>query len=369
MTAKVEGRMHFHSVDYLKRDGGERGRLLNRGFWLERVPRLTLWCRLFGHRPVVDGTKGHRKGELGSRWVCCDRCGVRPEPQGSLDPATWTLGERYTGVFVGPPAGPRAVWTSEAGNPTVPSYCTPGPWPARPTGSLGGQLVLGGQHSLAIKVKIGNKGSEHVLAAHVSAPHVGFLGLHTERHGTWVQRRLNPASYESREIGFSAHDGKVHWSLWEPRDSWSSDQPKWWAGSFPYDLRDVLWGPLRYSYEDVGEPVSVVVRMPYSDEDNHDVVLQLQRMSRGRTRGKRRDEGWIVQWDCKAGIPYRQDDGWKGGRVQGSSVRVSRQAVDDGTWPLAAAAAISHDLVQQRIRYGYTPLQLEDDLDPPLDLG
>ncbi|MEV8439160.1 hypothetical protein AB0425_17435 [Actinosynnema sp. NPDC051121] len=370
MSEDEEGGLYFHSIDYRERDGRQRGQLLNRGFWLHRVPRLMLLCRLFGHRPVVDGTKGYRKGDRGSRWVCCDRCGVRPNPQGSLDPELWSIGQPYTGPYTDTPHLVRAMKSALGlDKPTRPPFSPPGPFPARPTGTLGGQLVVGGRHSLSAEVKIGNAGSEHTLAAHASIPRIGWLSVHTERFGTWLQRRLIPTEYESREIGFSAHDGTVHWKLWAPRNSWSHDQPKWWAGSFPYDLRDVLWGPLSYSYENVGDPVPVVVRMPYSDEDNHDVVLQLQHQRLGRKRGKPRDKGWTVQWDCKAGIPYRVDDGWKGGRIQGSSVKVSQHAVDNGTWPLAAAAAIADDMMRQRVRYRYLPHHLEDDVEPAMDLG
>lgn len=371
MSEDDEGGLYFHSIDYRERDGRGRGQLVNRGFWLHRVPRLMLVCRVFGHRPVVDGTKGYRKGDRGSRWVCCDRCGVRPDPQGSLDPTEWDLGQPYTGPYTTELPEWRTAKRLRLDEPNLqpPAHYPPGQWSSRPTGTLGGQLVVGGQHSLSAELKIGNAASENKLAVTASIPRVGFLALSSGSHGTWFQRRLIPTGYESHEIGFSAHDGTVHWKLWAPRNSWSSDQPKWWTGSFPYDLRDVLWGPLRYSYEDVGEPVAVVVRMPYSDEDNHEVVLQLQRQTRGRKRGKPRDEGWIAKWDCKAGIPFRRDDGWKGGRTTGSSVKVSRAAVDNGTWPLAAAAAIAEDMMAQRVRYDFTPLNLEDELDPAMDIG
>jgi len=89
---------HRFTVDYRKRDGERPGTLLNRGYFLTGLPRLILLCRLLGHRPVVDGTTGYRD-RPGHRWVCCDRCGVRPDPQGQLDPDRWNIGDRYTGPF------------------------------------------------------------------------------------------------------------------------------------------------------------------------------------------------------------------------------------------------------------------------------
>lgn len=92
--------MHRFSVDYGKRDGKRRGTLLNRGYFISGLPRLIPVCRLLGHRPVVDGTQGIGTSKP-SRWVCCDRCGIRPDPQGQLDPARWNIGDRYDGPLDG----------------------------------------------------------------------------------------------------------------------------------------------------------------------------------------------------------------------------------------------------------------------------
>ncbi|HWB37587.1 MAG TPA: hypothetical protein VHA75_16355, partial [Rugosimonospora sp.] len=100
--------MRAHTVDYrAQEDAPPRWRLFDRGFWIYDIPRPLLLCRTLGHKPVVDGTgtPGEHRGMV-SRWVVCDRCGVRPHPQGYLDPTEWNVGDRYTGVWTDSPPQP-----------------------------------------------------------------------------------------------------------------------------------------------------------------------------------------------------------------------------------------------------------------------
>jgi hypothetical protein len=345
--------MRWHTVDYLERDTGRRaGRIFDRGFWLNDVPRLIPLCRLLGHDPVVDGTQPLRAQHgRGSRWVCCDRCGIRPEPLGSLDPDEWNIGQPYTGPWIPAlPTDPAARREAAHAFKDAASY-PPGPWPANPTTSVGGQLVLGKVYSTSLQIKIGNKGSEQVLAGHITISPLGALYLHTENHGTWLQRRINPTGYESREIGFSAHDGRCFWSLWAPRNSWSSTDPKWWQGSFRIDPRDILLGDKRYSYDNVGDPVAAVLRMPHGDD--HQVRLQLKRQTLTRARRRRPvEQTWTVEIRAEHGIPT------KTGRSGGTtvfSVTVQDDAVEHGHWATQACAQGAVRLTRDRVRYGYRP--------------
>jgi hypothetical protein len=370
LSTKDDTKPYFFTVNYRERDGKERGQVVNVGFFLHGLPRLMLLCRLFGHRPVVDGTKGHRSGDLGSRWVCCDGCGVRPDSQGSLDPEVWRIGQRYDGPYADSPPDYAALRALKLGDkmPEQPKYSLPGPW-SKATGELGGQLLIGKTFGLfSIAFEIGSAGSEHTLSGHVKINGLGALYLHANGFGEWLQRRLNGTGYDDRKIGISAHDGSVYWSLWEREGHWSHDQPKWWSGSFPYDLRDVLLGQLSYSYENVGEPVPAVVRMPYGDEDMHDVVLQLQRQTLARKRGKPKKVSWTVKWTSEKGIPFRVDS-WKGNEALGSSVAVSDREAEAGAWPHIAVVRIAESMMKQRIRYGLTPGQFEDHIEPAMDLG
>lgn len=325
--------MRWHTADYKAQGRDVPRALVNRGFWLH-LPRLTLTCRLAGHKPVVDGTSGFN-GRPGWRWVCCDRCGIRPEPQGALDPANWDIGMRA-------PATPAAFGVQ----------VQPGTWPASPEGVIGGQLIIGGRVTAGVSVKVGNAGSEHVLAAHACVPWLGALYLHSDGFGQWVQRRLNPVGYESRVIEASVHDRHLSWRLWVLRDSglrqgWRAG---WRAGYVKIGPRDILLGEKRYSYVGEAAPVTVAVTMP--DGDSYDITMQLQRQSFGRP-GRRQKLSWTVKCSHQEGIPHRDHD-WKDG-LCGWSVPVSGEAAQRGTWPREAAAASAAKVAAMRIRYDWKP--------------
>lgn len=342
--------MHAFSTNYLERKGGRRaGTVLDRGFWIHGLPRVILLCRLFGHRPVVDGIDpapgANPRYSRANRWVCCDRCGVRPDPQGSLDPDVWSIGQRYTGR-------PKGSVLSE-----------PGPWPQRPTGTVGGQLVIGRTFSTGVEIKVGNPGSEQVLAGHISASRLGALYLHTEAFGTWLQRRLNPHRYESRVTGFSIHSGHLYWRIWAPRDHSSRDDPWWQHGSFRIDPRDILLGPKRHSYDDVTAPVTAKLRMPHGDD--HEVQLRLQRQTLARAR-----PGWLLRFlprprqitsyhvdvHANPGIPTKPGGH---GRVGGFGVDIP-DAAADSDWIAAALAEAAKSMTRDRARYDYRPAAVAD---------
>lgn len=329
--------MHAFSVDYRK-DGKKPGTLMNRGFFIHGLPRPLLTCRLFGHKPVVDGTEGYRGPNgyesPGHRWVCCDRCGTRPDPQGTLDPAVSEIGDRYVGPY-------------DASKDPLRLLQNPGPWPKKATGEFGGQLILGKSFSgWSVGVKVGNAGSEHTLAAHIRLHPLGALYLHTERFGTWLQRRLNPVGHQSRVVELAAQYGGIDWKLWAKRDEFSRGDPWWMRGTLTLDPRDRLFGRRRYAYEDVGGKQAATVRMPHGDD--HQAEMQLERCTFGRNR-RRKVHSWTVDWDCPGGIPTKPH----GGRVMGGSgVKVSATSVDAGTWPVEAAVNIAAELTRTRTRYG-----------------
>ncbi|MFG2076956.1 hypothetical protein [Nonomuraea maritima] len=342
--------MWWHSTDYLKRDGRRRGVLLDRGFWWNDVPRLRLWCRLRGHKPVVDGYGPRKPGLDAARWVTCDRCGVRPEPQGSLPAAHYDVGEPYTGR-VYPPGYTEG--TRKLGSTTW----SPGPWPDHPTGTLGGQLVLGRTFGVfGAEISIGAAGAEHTVAAHLRVWPFGALYLHAQGFGTWLQRQLIPEGYTSRVINVSIDDWALRWQLWAREHEWASTDPWWMHGRISLDLVQALFGPKRYSYEDAAGPVLGWVQMP--EGDTHQVQLKLERVRLGRPRLNRAAKyHWSVEWDApNGGIPTKA-----GGRnrIMGSSVRVPDEAVDAQCWDVLACALITRELSHERQRYGYRPKNRE----------
>lgn len=348
--------MRTFVVDYLKDPQGDRtAKLLHKALKIYDTPRLILLCRLFGHKPVVDGTPPTRPGALGWRWVCCDRCGVRPEPQGSLDPEHWDIGDVYSGDWAAPlPDGePDRRRTLRA---LKGQQHPPGPWPKHPAGALRAEIVLGRTFGGAgVELQIGCAGEEDTVSAHLLLHRLGALYLSAQSHGTWLQRRLNRRGYHNRVIEFGfAHNGFL-WKLWTKSGEWSSDTPRWRDGSICLNPLEWCWGPVRHKYEDIGEPECITVRMPHGDD--HEVTAVLQRVHSGRARSRRQRHWWSVQWESDEGIPVRDDDGWKGGSIYSAGVDISDEAVRNGHWPEAAAAAIAASMTYTRGRENYQPVE------------
>ncbi len=371
------------TYSYLKRDRAD-GHAERRTFVHQRfsvtLPRPMLLCRLLGHRPVVDGYDSGSPGSTAGRrerWVECSRCTTRPHHQGRLDPEIYAVGDVYNGDWGTPPPAKSDQATVAAAKAAYETFQPPGPWP-QPTGTeddrysgnltgrLGGELHLcwrrGG--TWGWELKVGNPGSEQDLAASVKFGPAGGLFLHTERFGGGIVRLLNSRTrdgktvYESRTIGLKVHNGKLWWTLWAPRDSWSSKDPKWMQGAVSLNPADRLFGRKLFKYIDVPDSVNLVkVRCADSDADTHIVALKLQQVLAGRDRWpfRKRFRSWTVDWSCRDGIPDGSTNDWKGTTVHGSHVDVSDSAVRTGTWPAEAAAAIALQVAKMRTRYGHKP--------------
>ncbi|WP_327581900.1 hypothetical protein OHA25_38890 [Nonomuraea sp. NBC_00507] len=117
---------------------------------------------------MVDGYGPHKPGLDAARWVACDRCGIRPDPQGNLDPEQDDVGQPYPEPIhkFGPSTALLAAF-----EPNRPVH-----WPRKPTGTLGGELVLGKTFGVfSAEVTIGAVGAEHTLSAHLRRPLSGVL--------------------------------------------------------------------------------------------------------------------------------------------------------------------------------------------------
>lgn len=343
--------MHFFSIDRAK-DRTDPRVLIHRSYYASSMPRLMPLCRLSGHKPVVDGYDSQYgpEDQRRRRWVCCDRCGVRPEPQGNLDPDQWQIGQPYTGPTSAARRMSATVVRQLARKGIAPTVSNdPGPWPTDPEGSLGAELVIGRSHSIGADIKVGNPGSENVLAGHIGLGPLGALYVHSERYGQWIQRRLNPVGYQSRETGFSIYHGRLSWQVWAKRDEHSASDPKWMRGSIPLDPRHHLLGPKRNRKISETDRVPAVVRMP--EGDTHDVTVHLEQWETRRTRG-RATPYWMAQWDCKAGIPIRNHD-WKGDETFSCSWAIKGVTPDNPRWPHVIAAKAAEQCSRDRARYGY----------------
>lgn len=342
--------MHFFTIDRAK-DRPDPRVLLHRSYHLSSLPRLMPLCRLLGHKPVVDGydSKYGREEERRARWVACDRCGVRPDPQGWLNPDQWSLGQPYTGPFTGQHM-PKEAARQLAKRGIVPKPPTqPGPWPTHPEGALSAELVIGRSHSVGAEIKVGNPGSENVLAGHITLGPIGALYVTSERFGQRVQRRFNPTGYQSRVTGVSIYGGRLSWQAWARRDEHRASDPKWMSGSTSIDPRDYLYGPLKNRKVWQTDDVPATVRMP--EGDTHDVTVRLEKWESRRTRGRARTY-WLAQWDCAQGIPVRNHD-WKGDDTYSCSWGIKGVTPDMPRWPLILAAKAAEQCSRDRARYSY----------------
>lgn len=323
----------IHATDYKARDN-EPG-LLNRGIWLHELPRPILACRIFGHRPVVDGFDSKFDNDR-PRWVACGRCGTRPHPQGSLNAEHYELGSRYK--------GPHDGQISHAEERTR----HPGHWPTRTTWDLSAQMLIGGAYSgSSAHFKVGNGGSENAISAHLHLGRLFALYLSTGELGRGIQRRLNPTGHESKVIELRTGDGLLIWKLWSNRDERSDDTPRWRDGSVRINPIDIVMGERRYSYKKVGDPVTTTLTMPAGDQ--HEITLHLEHATVGRKRGRQKPYSWMAEWDVHSGVPTKPH----GGRVMASAVKVPAEAVHDQTWTAVALDAIAAQLQKSRDRYGY----------------
>lgn len=344
----LETPMYVHTVDYDK-DRPDPKVLLHRGYFANGLPRLMPLCRAFGHKPVVDGYDSKYGDRDRARWIACDRCGVRPDPQGFLDPDEWDVGQPCTGPFSpGQPMSPTVrKQLLRTGNDA--GIRQPGAWPTRPEGAIGAELVIGRSRSIGIGFKVGNAGSEQPLAAHIGLGRLGALYVHTERHGRGIQRRLNPTGFESRETEIDFHHGRVWWNVWAPRDEHKASDPKWMRGNANINPAHYLLGPRKGEIIDRTDKEPTTVHMP--DGTTYDVTVQLEKWQRGRPRGKKTIH-WTLTWDCGPGIPVRNHD-WKGDEYFGGNMPFPTATAGAHQWVQAAAALIAEHCAADRARYNY----------------
>jgi hypothetical protein len=337
--------MHRFTVDYSK-DRPDPRTLMNRGFFLNGLPRIILLCRLFGHRPVVDGYDSQYGDRDRARWVNCDRCGIRPHPQGTLDPDQWQLGRKYTGPFNPTQPTDPAARKKLASMGMDEGIRLPGAWPAKPTSDVGCQLIIGrslGGFSMGFKV--GNPTSEQCLAGHISLSPLGALYVHTEDHGRFVQRRLNNTKWESRETELRVWHGRLEWRLWAPRDHSKKSDPWWMRGEIPLDPRRYLFGKVTNRKMGTTPKMPATVRMP--DGDSYDITVSLECWSTGRQRGRRR-EHWTAEWEYRPGIPYRNGDSYFSGNHP-----IQHVTADTPNWPDLVAASVADSITHDRARNDY----------------
>lgn len=183
--------------------------------------------------------------------------------------------------------------------------------------------------------------------------------------------------YDTRTLSLRLTDGCLNYSLWAHDDLYSNVRRKpkkrykrtgmhrrrtQLEGSILLNPVELIWGPLRYTYEDL-DAFWTLIEMP---EDSYSVFLQLQKEYRGRPKAKQQKfEGYIVDVDSPRGVPAHHDKsgGWKGDRVYGFSVGIDISdavALDisgENEWREEAVKAVTKWVEESRIRTGFTVRQ------------
>lgn len=220
---------------------------------------------------------------------------------------------------------------------------------------------------------LGNKSSETPLDIMLGLGLIAFYwSIDFKNLGAicqWIGRG------HKRDISLRFFGGHMWWKLWfdddmgyDPYhrcDGWRTP-PKLWPfknnkyrswmclrnGSISLNPLNELWGERSYHYEDLAVEKTTWGAYQW-DTDVYDVEFTLQKMTRYRENGpqwarKCTDEGYIVEWRCKEGIPFRNHD-WKGDCYYGSSFKIDG---DEG-WLGKAEVALLAEVLEDREHYDY----------------
>lgn len=345
--------MHHFKIDECAEDRGNAKTHVwyQRHFWSWTGP-VDPRCWLLGHKPRL-------RWNGGSSYVECGRCPARPFDIQGMQAVRVRLGNLRPGhdnfatarsmkpptpeeeAFIIREISGRGAWSQNQQEFKVEI-----PIRRKPTAEF------------SLRFHVGSRGSETPWDGHLTVGGTGiYWGLGMGGH---LAHRITGG--RGRDVGLALHDRQVWWKLWADPDSSSRDQPKWWEGNFTVDPTEWIWGRRRYTYDDVGAPVTLDLFETAEGTVHYDVVLQLQRGWRGwvkRPRPRGRDR-WLVTWDSKTGLPFRHHE-WKGDEVYGSSVELTDAEARSKDWTRYAAEKLRADMTADRLRYGWSKDRWERD--------
>jgi hypothetical protein len=171
--------------------------------------------------------------------------------------------------------------------------------------------------------------------------------------------------YDDRNWSLRISDGSLWWVFAEHNDmcnkhnrraedmkkSWPKRRNFWRRGVINLSIPEAIWGPKRYSYEDV-DSFATVIKMP---EGEYGVLLKLQRVFLGRTKVARHKhiQSWTIEVDAPKGIPthYDHSGGWKGDRTYGFGVPFKYPRSEG--WQQDAEAAVTAAVYKYRSDSGF----------------
>ena len=121
---------------------------------------------------------------------------------------------------------------------------------------------------------------------------------------------------------------------------------------FLESIADKLWGP-RYSRYQALHRTTTEVDMGLYKGDVHEVALTLHKHVKERQRGpqwarKPLLEGHITFWECKKGIPVRNDH-WEGDCMYESWMQI----YNPDNWYEEAMKELRRQIARQRVTNGY----------------
>lgn len=216
-----------------------------------------------------------------------------------------------------------------------------------------------------LRFHIGNEGSETPWDGHILLFGAGFFWGHTafRKLATWLTR-CEGYKYDSREWSLRLSNGHLYWELGNHSDMCRVHNTRPYKrrglrrGVINLNLADHIWGPKRYSYEDV-DSFPTTIKMP---EGEYAVVIKLQRVYFGRTKvAKHKHEtSWTLDVDSPKGVPthYDKSGGWKGDRTYGFGVNFDYPRSEG--WQQDAEAAVTAWVLKERARTGFRePQEIE----------
>lgn len=216
----------------------------------------------------------------------------------------------------------------------------------------------------AFRFHIGNLGSETPWDGHLTLFGWSWYWGHSGMRK--LADRLTRCSgykYDTRDWQLRIFDGKVGYSIAEHSDM-CREYPRWRKnkkgkprknrrqGVLNLSIPEAIWGPYRYSYDDVSVH-QTVLQMP---EDGYAVILTLQRVFFGRTKVDKRKhiQSWSVDVDSPRGIPTHVDHsgGYKGDRTYGFGVKFyPSNGIQN--WEEEAEVAVKAWVERERARTGF----------------
>lgn len=205
---------------------------------------------------------------------------------------------------------------------------------------------------LSIRLSIGNEGSETPWDGHFLLFGTGVYWGHTafRKLAAWLTR-CSGYKWDNRKFLLRIRDSTLYWEFADHSDMCRKDMKLKRRGSMNLSLMTALFGPKRYSWDDV-DSYPTTIRMP---EGDYAVVLKLQRTYFGRTKLDRNHhvKGWSIDIEAPKGIPTHVDHsgGWKGDRTYGFGLDITLE--DPTDWREQAEEAVTKWVLGERLRTGF----------------